>query len=71
MSNIEIDPTENGDISARSNAHVYEYNPRGETIWACRNELILRRVDGALKMAKKKVILANNEAPLFTLSFLI
>ena len=71
VSNIEAETTENGEIRARSNAIVYEYNPRGETVWACRNELLLRRVDGALKMARKKVVLVNNEGPLFTLSYLI
>jgi len=71
VSNIEAEQSAEGEIRARSNALVYEHNVRGETVWACRNEYTLRRENGALKMARKKVFIVNNETPLFTLSFLI
>lgn len=71
VSNIEAERSASGDILVRSNALVYESNARGETIWPCRNEHVLRRIDGVLKMERKKVVLANNEGPLFTMSFLL
>ena len=72
VSNIEVfDADEKGQFKVLSNALVYEHNARGETVWGCRNEFLLRRVEGQLKMARKKVVLANNQAPLYTLSFLI
>ena len=71
VSNIEVLEAENGHYKVLSNALVDEHNARGETVWGCRNEFLLRRVEGQLRMAKKKVVLANNQAPLYTLSFLI
>ena len=81
VSNIDVlgrtGPDQN-DLNVTANALVYESNLRGETLWASRNDYTLRFVQGSgpdggteLRMAKKKVILANNQAALFTLSFLI
>jgi hypothetical protein len=50
---------------------VFESNARGEQVWVSRNEFKLRRIGVDLRMAGKKVILVNNDKPLFTLSFLI
>jgi 3-phenylpropionate/cinnamic acid dioxygenase small subunit len=71
VSNIEILGTEGEDIRVTCNALVFESNLRGETLWASRNEFLLRRQGDELKMALKKVILANNHTALYTLSFLI
>jgi 3-phenylpropionate/cinnamic acid dioxygenase small subunit len=71
VSNIEIARCEGDDIHASANAMVFESNLRGETIWATRNEYLLRKTDGELRMARKKVVLVNNDKPLYTLSFLI
>lgn len=71
ISNVEIMGEECGDIRVGANSLVFESNRRADTIWAARNDYVLRRVDGALKMARKKVTLVNNDKPLFTLSFLI
>jgi 3-phenylpropionate/cinnamic acid dioxygenase small subunit len=71
VSNIELLGQEGDDIRVGSNAMVFESNMRGETLWATRNEYVLRRVGGALRMARKKVVLVNNDKPLYTLSFLI
>jgi 3-phenylpropionate/cinnamic acid dioxygenase small subunit len=71
VSNIEILSRAGDDIVVTSNAVVYESTTRGEQLWVSRNEHKLRRVGGGLRMAGKKVILVNNEKPLFTLSFLI
>ncbi|GGC87293.1 aromatic-ring-hydroxylating dioxygenase subunit beta [Chelatococcus reniformis] len=71
LSNIEIVSQSGDEIEVRANAVVFEDNLRGETVWATRNEYRLRLVDGALKMARKKVGLVNNHKPIFTLSFLV
>jgi 3-phenylpropionate/cinnamic acid dioxygenase small subunit len=71
ISNIEILGVEDANIRVTANAMVFESNLRGETIWASRNEYVLRHDGGALRMALKKVILVNNNTALYTLSFLI
>ena len=80
VSNVDLLGRTGDELQVTANALVYESNLRGETVWASRNDYTLRLVPGAgmglhggreLKMAKKKVILANNQAALFTLSFLI
>lgn len=71
ISNIELLPAEGDEIRIAGNALIYESNLRGETLWAARNEYVLRREPDGLRMARKKVILVNNDKALFTLSFLI
>lgn len=71
VSNIQLLSRSGNEVEARSNALVFEENLRAETVWATRNEYRLREVDGALRMVRKKVVLANNHRPIFTLSFLI
>ena len=75
VSNIEIlehDETQGATlVRVTSNAMVFESNTRGDTLWASRNEYKLRREGGAWRMALKKVVLVNNEAALFSMSFLI
>ena len=58
-------------ISVGANFVVYESRERGITTWAGRSEYVLRRVDGELMMARKKVILVGNDRPIYTLAFLI
>ncbi len=71
VSNIELLGNEGDEVQVAANTLVFETNLRGETLWATRNEYNLRRIDGDWRMAKKKVVLVNNDKPLFTLSFLI
>ena len=71
VSNIEILGEEGLEVRAASNALVFESNARAETVWATRSEYLLRREAGGFRMARKKVMLANNDKPLYTLSFLI
>lgn len=72
VSNVEILAEEGEDIRVGTNSLVFESNLRGETLWAARNEIVLRRVGGdGLRMSYKKVTLVNNDKPLYTLSFLI
>ncbi|MCL4744565.1 MAG: aromatic-ring-hydroxylating dioxygenase subunit beta [Burkholderiaceae bacterium] len=71
VSNIEILGCEGDEIRVAANAVVFESSTRGETSWPSRNEYLLRREGADLRMVRKKVVLVNNEQPLYTLSFLI
>jgi 3-phenylpropionate/cinnamic acid dioxygenase small subunit len=71
VSNIELLSREGADIHVGCNVMVFETTLRGDTIWAARTEYVLREAAGALRMARKKVALVNNDRPLYTLSFLI
>ncbi len=71
ISNFEFLTSSSDDIKVTCNALVFETNLRGDTMWASRNEYTLRRVDGQLKMAFKKVVLVNNNKAVYTLSFLV
>jgi 3-phenylpropionate/cinnamic acid dioxygenase small subunit len=71
LSNVEIIAQEGGEFRVAANAMIFESNLRAETVWCTRNEYLLRRVDGDLRMARKKVVLVNNDKALYTMSFLV
>jgi 3-phenylpropionate/cinnamic acid dioxygenase small subunit len=72
LANIEILPTgDDADVVVGANFIVYESRDRGTTIWGGRNEYRLRQVDGQWRMARKKVMLVDNDRPLSTLAFLV
>lgn len=71
VSNVELLEGEGDAVRVAANTMVFECNMRGETVWATRNEYDLRRDGDSWKMARKKVVLVNNDRPIFTLSFLI
>ena len=71
VSNVEILQHDDAQIVVGSNAMVFESHVRGDTIWASRNEHTLRRVDGELRLVRKKVVLVNNETALHSMAFLI
>ncbi len=71
LSNVEIIEASGDGIRVAANAMVFESNLRAETVWCTRNEYLLRREEGGLRMARKKVVLVNNDKALYTLSFLI
>lgn len=71
VSNIELIGEIDGDVGVASNSMIFESSLRADTVWASANRYRLRYVDGKLRMAYKKVVLVNNERPLFTLSFLV
>ena len=71
ISNVEVVNAAAGDIQVRANAIIFESTARRDTLWGTRCEYALRRVDGTLRMARKKVMLVNNSKALPTLSFLI
>jgi hypothetical protein len=59
------------DYLVGANFLAVESRERGTTIWAGRLEYRLRRLDGELKMAGKKVSLVDRDRALFTLAFLV
>lgn len=72
LANIEILETDDdADVVVGANFIVYESRERGTTIWGGRNEYRLRQVDGQWRMARKKVMLVDNDRPLSTLAFLV
>jgi 3-phenylpropionate/cinnamic acid dioxygenase small subunit len=71
ISNIEVVNADASEIEVRANAIIFESTARRDTIWGTRCEYVLRRLDGALRMARKKVMLVNNAKALPTLAFLI
>jgi benzoate/toluate 1,2-dioxygenase subunit beta len=74
VSNVElIEPETNlpTDFGVAANFLVYESRDRGVTLWAGRTRYTLRRTEDGLRMARKTVLLVNNDRPLPTLAFLI
>ena len=70
LTNIEV-LDDDGDSMVGANFLVYESRERGTTIWGGRYEYRLRRVDDRWRMARKKVMLVDNDRPLSTLAFLV
>jgi 3-phenylpropionate/cinnamic acid dioxygenase small subunit len=71
ISNVEVLSDDGHEIFAAANALVFESQTRGETLWASRNEYTLRREGEEMRMARKKVVLVNNQAALYSMAFLI
>ena len=71
VSNVEILQHDGDQLLVTSNAMVFESTVRGDTVWASRNEHTLRREGDTLRMARKKVVLVNNETALYSMAFLI
>jgi 3-phenylpropionate/cinnamic acid dioxygenase small subunit len=71
VSNVELLEHKDGEYRVGANALIFESNSRGDTVWGARNEYLLRRDEQGLRLARKKVMLSNNDKPLYTLSFLV
>ena len=74
ISNIEAREAEGGELVAESNFLLAELAIQAKHEmhwWVGRATHRLRRVDGALRMSRKKVVLINAAEPLPNLSFLI
>jgi len=74
ISNIEVTRTENGELASGSNFILAELAVQAKHElhwWAGRTTHRLRRVDGELRMSRKKVVLVNAAEPLPNLAFLI
>jgi benzoate/toluate 1,2-dioxygenase beta subunit len=74
IANVEVTAGEGGELVAGSNFVLAELAIQSKHEmhwWVGRTTHRLRRVDGALRMAAKKVVLVNAAEPLPNLSFLI
>jgi 3-phenylpropionate/cinnamic acid dioxygenase small subunit len=71
LGNIEILDEDAGDVVVGANFFIYESRERGTTIWAGRTEYRLRRIDDRWRMARKKVMLVDNDRALTTLAFVV
>lgn len=59
------------DLEVGANFLAFESRQRGNELWGGRTTYRLRRVDGDMRMAYKKVVLVDNEHPIPTLGFLV
>jgi 3-phenylpropionate/cinnamic acid dioxygenase small subunit len=71
VSNIEIAEQTAETIQVKANAIIFESATRRDTIWGARYEYVLRRIEGKLRMARKKVVLVNNSKALPNMAFLV
>ncbi len=71
ISNIEVLEDDGQELSVGTNVLIFENQTRGDVLWAARTEYRLRRVEGALRMVRKKVTLVNNADALYSLAFLV
>ncbi len=59
------------DLEVGANFMALESRPRGNNLWGGRTTYRLRRVDGEIRLAYKKVVLVDNEHAVPTLGFLV
>jgi 3-phenylpropionate/cinnamic acid dioxygenase small subunit len=59
------------DLEVGANFLVFESRERGNELWGGRTTYRLRRVDGELRLAYKKVVLVDNDRPIPTMGFLV
>lgn len=71
VSNVEVLGTDGADTVAGANFLLVESRERRMQIWAGRTTYRLRPVGGDIRMAYKKVMLVNRDAPLANMAFLI
>ncbi len=72
ITNVEVlGQHESGDTIVAASLLAVESRERGTVLWAGRVDYRLRRVEGEIKLAFKKVTLVDRDQPLYTLSFLI
>ena len=74
ISNVELIEPETGqpdDVGVGANFLIYESRERGVTLWGGRSRHTLRRTGAGWRMARKTVLLVDNDRPLPTMSFLV
>jgi len=59
------------DLEVGANFVAFESRQRGNHLWGGRTTYRIRRVDGELRLAYKKVVLVDNDKALPTLGFLV
>ncbi|PRZ41054.1 3-phenylpropionate/cinnamic acid dioxygenase small subunit [Antricoccus suffuscus] len=71
ISNIEVLDSAAQECEVGANFMLLESRERRTEVWAGRTTYRIRLIDGALRLAYKKVVLINNEVAVPTLGFLI
>ena len=71
LGNVEVLGSVGDDLEVGANFVLVESRERGTELWAGRYTYRLRRIEGELRLAYKKVSLVDNAFVLPTLSFLI
>jgi benzoate/toluate 1,2-dioxygenase beta subunit len=71
VGNVEVLADDGTELEVGANFLIHEARERGLTQWAGRYEYTLRRTAEGLRMARKKVVLVDNDRPLNTMSFLV
>jgi 3-phenylpropionate/cinnamic acid dioxygenase small subunit len=74
LANVELVEPETGkdrDIGVGANFLLYESRERGVSLWGGRCRYTLRRTEEGLRMARKTVLLVDNDRPLSTMAFLV
>jgi 3-phenylpropionate/cinnamic acid dioxygenase small subunit len=76
IGNIELlggraNPWGGVDLEVGANFLAFESRQRGNQLWGGRTTYRLRRIDGELRLAYKKVVLVDNDKAIPTLGFLI
>jgi 3-phenylpropionate/cinnamic acid dioxygenase small subunit len=71
VSNIEVEPGENGEVVAHSAFVLCEIRKNETRFWAGRNLHVLVRGDDGFQIKLKKVMLANNDTVMSNLTFII
>jgi 3-phenylpropionate/cinnamic acid dioxygenase small subunit len=79
VSNVELEPAENGEVLVRCVQQISEIRPGGPgqiglrdpRTFAARCLYRLREVEGELRIALKQVVLLQSDQPLYNLTFII
>jgi len=59
------------DLEVAANFLAFESRQRGNDLWGGRTTYRLRRMDGEIRLAYKKVVLVDNDKPIPTMAFLV
>lgn len=71
VTNVELLEADEDEVLVGSNVLIVESRERGTQLWAGRCEHRLRRVDGELRLARKTVMLVDNDRAVYTLAFIV
>jgi benzoate/toluate 1,2-dioxygenase beta subunit len=66
-----VNPEGGVDLEVGANFLAFESRQRGNELWGGRTTYRLRRIDGELRLAYKKVVLVDNDKAIPTMAFLV
>ena len=71
ISNITVEPEQNNELTVQSNFMLFVARAESQQLWAGRTVHTLQRTPHGFKIARKKVLLINNDQEMPLLQFLI